>query len=159
MLRRFVLAAIVTLALAPPATSNTISNVDFDPDSPATLPFGEFVDFTFDFDVSEDARIFGRPLFEGVLRPDYLAHPSPLYSGMGSGSGFFTIGDTGLPVAYVDEIRFQIFNADQSMLLHEIFVPVDFTFGAVPEPASVSLLATGLLAAAGVRRLRRRGGR
>jgi hypothetical protein len=62
----------------------------------------------FDFDVSDDARIFGRPLFEGVLRPDYIASPSPLYLGMGSNSGFFTIGDTGLPVAHVDEIRFQI---------------------------------------------------
>ena len=157
MLRNLALVAIATLALAAPAAGDTITNIDFDPDSPAVLPFGEHVDFTFDYDVSEDVRVFGRPFFEGELAFAYAAHGSPLYSmGQGSGGGYFTIGDGGQGVGYVDQVRFRITSADQSVILDEFFVSVDYTFGDVPEPASLALLGTGLLGLAGVRRRRRR---
>jgi hypothetical protein len=156
-----VFGLVVGLATFPaPVLAVSITNEVFDPPSPASLDFGEIVDFTFDYEVDENSRIFGRPFEGGVPRIDYAAHPSPLYSiGMGSGSGFFTILDFGQGIAHVDQIRFQVVADDDSSVLHEEFVDVDYTFGsaaAVPEPASVVLLLTGLAGIAEHRRRRRR---
>jgi hypothetical protein len=47
--------------------------------------------------------------------------------GNGSGSQFFTFNGSS---PHVDEVRFQMFNADNSILLLEFFVPVDLHWGS-----------------------------
>ncbi len=99
------------------------------PESPATLCLEERVEFSFNYKTNEPTgvRIFGRPFTNGSLTPDYGAHGSPIHpTGEGAGTGFFTLSTP----AKVDQIRFQMFNADQSNLLHEFFVDVDYTFVA-----------------------------
>ena len=71
--------------------------------------------------------MWARPFTKGSLTPNYAAHGSPLYPvGTGTIVGYFTItsGDV-----KVDHIRFQMWNADQSLLLYEAFVPVCYLFG------------------------------
>ncbi len=107
---------------------SSISNMHFSPATPSALPFNQNVDITFDYSSTEAGgiRIFPRPMTNGNTTPGYAASGSPLYAaGSSSGTGFFTItgGET-----TVDQVRFQIYNADQSALLGEFFVPVQYAF-------------------------------
>lgn len=97
------------------------------PDSPANLTTGDRVEFDFNYRTTEASgvRIFGRPFTNGSPTSGYSAHPSPLHpTGEGTASGFFTLNSP----KEVDQIRFQMWNADQSTLLYEYFVDVDYTF-------------------------------
>ena len=107
---------------------NVITNIQMTPPSPASLALSEHVDITFDYITNEadGVRIFARPFTGGALTPGYGGHSSPIYPvGSGSGTGFFTIHYVG---STVDEIRFQVMNADMSALLLEVFIPVDYQF-------------------------------
>ncbi|MBI4546410.1 MAG: T9SS type A sorting domain-containing protein [Ignavibacteriae bacterium] len=109
---------------------HAISNIQFTPSSPSSFQLNENLNITFDYTTNDagGVRIFARPFTNGSLTPSYAASGSPLYPvGNGSGSGTITIttGDV-----TVDSIRFQMLNADQSQLLLEFFVPVDFHFGS-----------------------------
>ncbi len=108
--------------------THTISNINLSPASPANLLFNQNVNITFDYSTSWAAgvRIWARPMSGGAPTPNYAAHGSPLYpAGSGSGSGYFTIS-TGN--AIVDSIRFQMWTPDESQLLLELFVPVNYRF-------------------------------
>jgi hypothetical protein len=71
-------------------------------------------------------RIFARPFTGGALTPNYSACGFPLYPvGTGTGTCSFTI-NTG--VTTVNRIRFQIWNADQTVKLFEKFIPVHYQF-------------------------------
>ncbi len=134
----------VPLALPAPAAGIAISNIQMDPAPAAAIQWNQNVTITFDYavDVAGGARIFMRPFTHGSLTPHYSASGSPLYPvGSGSGSGTFRItsGET-----MIDEVRFQIYNADQTALLLEFFVPAYYVVGAhaiyniVMSPASPS---------------------
>lgn len=73
-------------------------------------------------------RIFARPFTNGNLTPGYGASGSPVYSGSGTATGTFTINSGN---AVVDEIRIEVYNADQSQLLRRMWIPVNFRFGSV----------------------------
>lgn len=110
--------------------SDYIANIQLSPSSPASLALNQNVNITFDYktNVTGGVRIFVRPFTAGALTPNYAAHPSPLYpAGTGNGTGFFTIttGDV-----TVDQLRFQVFNANQSQLIMEFFVPVNYRFSS-----------------------------
>ena len=110
----------------------SISDIRISPASPSALPFNQQVDINFNYSSAEAGgiRIFPRPITNGETTPNYAASGSPLYpSGNGSGSGYFTItsGET-----TVDQIRFQVYNADQSALLVEFSIPVVFHFHSSP---------------------------
>jgi len=107
-----------------------ITDSSVTPVSPATLENGEKIAFNYKFvtDQTDGVRIFVRPFTAGQLSPDYAASPSRLVTGAsGDGDGDITI-QTG--AVTVDQLRFQIFNPDQSKLLYEEFKPVNYTFKA-----------------------------
>ncbi len=98
------------------------------PDSPNILRTGQNVNLTFQYITNElsGVRIFARPFTNGALTPNYAAHPSVLYpTGSGPGDGWFTISSG---TVVVDQIRIQMYNADQSVLLFETFLPVYYLF-------------------------------
>lgn len=124
-----------------PYSEHVITNVKFSPSSPAFLTLNQDVVFTFNYQTTQPGgvRIFGRPITEGTLTPGYGAHGSGVYPvGNGTGSGSFNIGNADVKV---DHVRFQMFNADQSQLLLEFLIPVDFYYGKL---TSTRVNAAGL---------------
>ncbi|HOT98637.1 MAG TPA: T9SS type A sorting domain-containing protein [bacterium] len=111
-------------------SAHAIENVHITPDTPSSLLFGQDVNITFDYTTSQPGgvRIFARPMTNGATTPGYGAHGSPLYPvGSGTGSGYFTINSGN---ALVDHLRLQMYNNDQSQLLIEYFIPVEFHYAA-----------------------------
>ncbi|HVP20619.1 MAG TPA: hypothetical protein VMS73_02040 [Anaerolineaceae bacterium] len=107
---------------------NLVTDITLSPDTPNVLQFNQDVNLTFNYSTRTEGgvRIFARPFTNGALTPNYAASGSPLYAiGGGSGSGFFTI-TSGQVV--VDQIRIQMWNANQTTLLFEAFLPVYFRF-------------------------------
>lgn len=108
--------------------ADSVELVSLNPTSPSMLFVGENVEFTFNYNTSEASgvRIFGRPFTGGSPTPNYAAHPSPIHpTGEGTFNGYFTIKDN---PNHVDQIRFQMWDADQNNLLYEFFVDVDYEF-------------------------------
>jgi hypothetical protein len=111
-------------------STHAIYDIKLDPDTPASLVFGQNVNIKFNYTTNQPGgvRIFARPMTGGATTPGYGAHGSPLYpNGSASGTGFFTIT---LNNAIIDHIRFQMFNENQSQLLLEYFLPVDYHYAA-----------------------------
>ncbi len=116
------------------ALSNSIFNIQFNPTSPESLALNEHVDITFDYYTAKSGgvKIFPRPFSDGALSPDYGASGSVTYpQGIGSGSDYFTIT---AGMVHVDEVRFRMTTADQSEVLLEFFVPVDYYFPVIEPP-------------------------
>ena len=108
--------------------AHSITNIMLSPPSPATLMPEEHVDITFDYATTEPngVNIWARPFTNGSLTPGYWAHPSLNYpSGYGSGTGWFTIPYGNVAV---DQIRFQMYNLSETVLLRELFVPVLYRY-------------------------------
>ncbi len=68
-----------------------------------------------------------RPLTGGSTTPNYAAHGSPFHPvGLGSGTGYFTITQD---YAVVEQVRFQMWNDAQTVLLFEMIIDAEYTFG------------------------------
>jgi Secretion system C-terminal sorting domain len=105
-----------------------VESIELCPASPARLENGSKVNIKFGYynDQGVDTRIFVRPITNGNPTPGYAASGSGLYAaGGGTGNANFTIS-SGNQV--VDQLRFQITNADQSAQLAEYFIPVKYVF-------------------------------
>lgn len=105
-----------------------VTNIVLTPPTPNILAFDQDVTFTFDYTTTEPGgvRIFGRPYTSTGLASNYAAHGSGIYPvGTGSGSGFFTITSGKVRIT---RIRFEIWNADQSIRLFRGFIPVNYQF-------------------------------
>ena len=115
------------LAMASSSSADVISNIRFTPGPMCAVPFGQNVTITFDYAITTPGgvRIFPRPFSKGALTPNYAASPSGLFTGTGTGTGYFSITSGDI---IVDHVRFQIYNADQSLLVLEFFVPVMFKY-------------------------------
>ncbi|MFN0217117.1 MAG: T9SS type A sorting domain-containing protein [Saprospiraceae bacterium] len=118
-----------------------VYNIRLCPAPPARLEHGEPINIHWDYynDQAEDTRVFVRPFSNGAQSPGYSASGSPTYpAGLGSASGFFTINSGDV---LVDQLRFKVTNADQSVTFAEYFIPVHYEFGnfisAVKEQNSV----------------------
>jgi predicted outer membrane repeat protein len=108
--------------------AHSITNIVLSPPSPATLPPEGDIDITFDYATTEPkgVRIWARPFTNGSLTPGYWAHGSIVYPvGHGSGTGWFTIPYGNVAV---DQIRFQMYDPCETVLLLELFIPVEYRF-------------------------------
>jgi hypothetical protein len=109
--------------------AHAINNIQLVPDRPAILDNDEVLDIAFDYQTSHsgDVRIFPRPFNNGSLAPGYNAQGSPAYPpGDGSGTSWFGFANSDQEV---DQIRFQVYNNDQSQLLFEYFVNTTHFWG------------------------------
>ncbi len=108
--------------------ANMVSSISLVPATPNILRFGQNVTIHFSYRTNQrtGVRIFARPFTGSALTPNYAACPSPLYPATsGTGTCTFTI-TTG--TVTVTRIRFQVWNATQTTLLFEAFIPVHFQF-------------------------------
>ena len=122
--------AFVLLFVAAEMRGDAIWNIQLLPTPIAGLQFNQNVGITFDYATSQAGGvvIFARPMTGGALSPNYAAHPSPVYpTGEGVGTGYFTISSGEVTV---DAIRFQMYNASQTALILEFFVPVTYHFSS-----------------------------
>jgi len=108
---------------------NAVNDIQLNYTSPSWILNGEFltIDFSYRTDEPGGVRISARPYTGGALTPGYGASGVQLSPvGIGTASQFFTFNTV---TADVDEIRFQMFNADYSVKLMEFYVPVDLHWG------------------------------
>jgi hypothetical protein len=112
------------------AGDHLVTDLSMVPDTPNILRFNENVTVNFAYSTTEanGVRIFIRPYTNGAPSPNYAASGSPLYptSATGKGSGDFTI-TSGAVV--VDQLHIEMFDANQTTLLFEAFLPVYYQFG------------------------------
>jgi hypothetical protein len=106
---------------------NSVTRITLDPPTPNILLHNQDVKVSFWYVTPRaGVRIFARPFTGGAPSPGYAASGSPLYpTGSGRGNGTFTIRSGNV---VVDQIRIQMWNADQSQLLFEAFLPVNYQF-------------------------------
>ncbi|MFK8162482.1 MAG: T9SS type A sorting domain-containing protein [Lewinella sp.] len=97
----------------------------------ASFLLGEPVEISFDYDIrhSGGARIFIRPFTDGALTPGYSASGSILFDGTGNQTVNFRI-NSGINVR-VDSLRITVLNDDQSELLQEFYIPVNWYWSTV----------------------------
>jgi hypothetical protein len=108
-----------------------ICDIQIGPDAKvAAFALGQQVTVSMGYVTDEPGgvRIFARPFTNGNPTPGYGASGSPLYTGSGIADGTFTINSG---AAVVDEVRIEVYNADQSLLLRRMWIPVHFRFGSV----------------------------
>jgi len=120
--------------------SFTITSVEFDPVSPATLPFAPegapcpaertvFVRGTYEKNVSDPVLIFARPFTLGSPTLSYGASPSAEYVGLvGEFEQWFCLRDDEASERAVDQVRLTIERPGTFELLFEEFVDVDYLF-------------------------------
>ncbi len=115
--------------------TNIVTHIEFSPDTPNVFKYGQNVNLTFDYNTTQlgGVRIFARPFSGANLSPNYAAHPSGIYPiGSGTGTGYFSL--TAGPLV-VDKVRIQMWDANQTTLLFEAFLPVYlFWAGSGPPP-------------------------
>jgi hypothetical protein len=105
-----------------------VSSLAFVGATPNILQFTQNVTIRFAYRTNQagGVRIFARPFTGTALTPNYAACPSPLYPvGTGTGSCSFTITRGATTVT---SIRFQVWNANQTVLLFQTLVPVSYQF-------------------------------
>lgn len=128
-----VMVTLLALLLAPALASaapavHVVTGIGMTPQSPNLMRLDQRVNVTFSYVSPEPTgvRIFVRPMTGGDRTPHYAAHGSPLYpTGSGTGSGWFTISQGN---ATVDHIQIRMLNADQSVVLDEVMIPVCYRF-------------------------------
>ena len=111
-----------------------VEEIQLCPAAPARLENGEPVNIQYGYynDEGQNTRIFVRPFTNGSLSPGYAASGSGEYPvGGGINKSYFTITSGNVKV---DQLRFQVTNANQSAVLAEYFIPVSYVFGNPTSP-------------------------
>jgi hypothetical protein len=124
-----ILLTLTPLLFIDAAKSDVIYNIRFNPKPEAALQWNQNVDITFDYKTSEAGgiKVFAHPMSSDSLAANYSVSNSPLYRSSGTGNQSFTITSGKV---FVDKVRFQVYNANQTLLILEFCVPVKFYFGA-----------------------------
>jgi hypothetical protein len=117
------------------SANHSVTSIELRPDTPNVFTYSQNVNLTFNYSTNQSGgvRIFARPFSGAGLSANYAAHGSPIYpAGTGSGTGSFRLSAG--PLA-VDKIRVQMWDANQTTLLSEAFLPVYLLWaGAGPPP-------------------------
>jgi len=112
-----------------PKPVSKVNIATLDPQSPASLSFGQRVTILYDYEVFEPdgVRIWIMPYSNGSISPYYVYTPSPLFTGEGSRNVTITIsaGDSEI---VVDQLKIEIANSTGNVTILESFVTVDYTF-------------------------------
>lgn len=125
-------AALLCVTFSVGFAVNSITNIQMSPESPALRIPTANINITFDYetDEPEGVRIFFRPMTKGSLSPAWVGHTSPVHPlGVGDGTAWFT---TNTAFTTVDQVRVQMWDETQVVLLLEMFVPVTYYFGPTP---------------------------
>lgn len=135
--KTFIMAAMLLLALAivfegpsVSAAGHSVTRITLSPPTPNILLHGQRVTISFSYATTQagGVRIFARPFTGGAASPGYSASPAGISpAGSGTGSQFFTINSGNVTV---DQIRIQMWNANQTTLLFEAFLPVHYQYRA-----------------------------
>jgi hypothetical protein len=110
------------------SATNAVRQFSFAAANPNILEFDAHVTLNFTYDTNHvgGVRILVRPFTQGAPSPDFSASVSPVYAPLsGFASQFVTIVGTNTTV---DQIRIQIYNVDQTVLLQEFFLPVNYQY-------------------------------
>jgi hypothetical protein len=110
------------------AAGHSVTKITLDPPTPNILLNNQRVTISFSYATTQPGgvHIFARPFAGGSPATSYAASPAPISpTGSGTGTQFFTITSANVTV---DQIRIQMFNADQTQVLFEAFVPVHYEF-------------------------------
>lgn len=124
------LMALATLSDVPSATAagHSVTKITLDPPTPNILLNNQRVTISFSYATTQPGgvQIFARPFASGSRATSYAASDAPISpTGSGMGTQFFTITSGNVTV---DQIRIQMFNADQTQVLFEAFLPVHYEF-------------------------------
>ena len=125
-----ILLAFTTLSYGPKVTvpGNSVTRIILSPSTPNILPNNQKVNISFSYTTNQAAgvRIFARPFTAGSPSANYAASSAAISpTGSGTGTQYFMITTGNVTV---DQIRFQMFTADQKQLLFEAFIPVHYEF-------------------------------
>jgi hypothetical protein len=136
MNRPLLLLAAALLLLTPRCgLGHGITNIVFDPVSPAEVELEEHVDVTFDYTTEEAG---GVRIWCDTDNGNQMTSPSPLHPvGSGSGSTWFTILGA---EATITSFRLYMMDATGTQLLYETTVVVDYDF---VEPMAVDRSSWG----------------
>lgn len=107
--------------------TNSVSITNLNPATPGYLLLNQYVNLSFNYNTLEagGARIFFMPMTEGDETPHYEGTGSPIYApGGGAGTAKFRI--TAGTDVHIDQLRIRMYNEDQSTLLLETYVNVDY---------------------------------
>jgi hypothetical protein len=107
--------------------TNSLNVVSISPESPATLNTGDDLEIEFNYSTAEadGVRILAVPYTNGSISPGSIETASSIFpAGVRTVTEEFPLLDA---VGNVDQIKFQMLNADQSVVLLEFFVDVNLT--------------------------------
>lgn len=108
--------------------NHSVFNIILDPPTPNILVHGDKVHVSFSYSTTEPdgVRIFARPYIGNNRAPNYAASGAGISpTGSGTGKQHFTISKGNIKI---DQIKFTMYNHDQTKLLFEIFLPVYYEF-------------------------------
>ena len=128
--KTFITATIFLFSLSVSAAGHSVTRITFTPPTPNVLLHNQRVTLSFSYATTQagGVRIFARPFVGNSPAPNYAASPSGISpTGSGTGSQFFTITAGNVTV---DRVRIQMWNAAQTTLLFEAFLPVHYEFRA-----------------------------
>jgi hypothetical protein len=119
-----------TLSYAPIVTAagHSVTKFTLDPPTPNVLVHNQRVTLSFSYSTTQPVGvlIFARMFTRGSATPGYAPIPAQLSpTGSGTGSQWFTITKGKVTV---DQIRIQMWNAGQTVLLFEAFLPVHYEY-------------------------------
>jgi hypothetical protein len=125
-----IILSLATMSYGPSviAVGHSVTDITLNPPTPNILLNHQDVTVSFNYSTTQPGgvRIFVRPFVGGSLAPHYAASGSSISpTGTGSGTRTFTI-TSGTVV--VDRILIQMWNAGQTTLLFESYLPVSYKF-------------------------------